>query len=247
MITNKIELQNIINQYYLGINESVKWVIKDKTLQIDFITPNKDLIGKVFYKEFNLEDCNLVIFDTKKLNNLLSIFPGDLIILVEKNHIIATKLKISNIHFDVVYTLADPILVGKVATVNTPEWDLTLELSQENIFNLIKAQNALTSDINHFVLKTGVDDLGIDYWDFVFGDPSNHSNKISYKIQGKHNKNFNLEIPFNSQIMRDVLLANKNFDSSKLYLSQKGLLKFEFENDKAKNEYYLVRKQDNLL
>jgi hypothetical protein len=48
---NKLVLQSIINKYYLGENESVKWKIKDKTLSIDFISPNKEVIGN-FKKKY---------------------------------------------------------------------------------------------------------------------------------------------------------------------------------------------------
>ena len=41
---NKLTLQSIINKYYLGENESVKWNIKDKILTINFMSPNKEVI-----------------------------------------------------------------------------------------------------------------------------------------------------------------------------------------------------------
>ena len=44
---NKITLQSLISKYYLGINESVKWSIKNNTLSIDFMSPTKDVIGNV--------------------------------------------------------------------------------------------------------------------------------------------------------------------------------------------------------
>ena len=44
---NKLTLQSIINKYYLGQNESVKWVIKNNSINIDFMTPSKDVIGIV--------------------------------------------------------------------------------------------------------------------------------------------------------------------------------------------------------
>ena len=44
---NKLILQSIITKYYLGENESVKWSTKDKNLSIDFVSPNKEVIGNV--------------------------------------------------------------------------------------------------------------------------------------------------------------------------------------------------------
>jgi hypothetical protein len=40
---NKILLQSIINKYYLGINETVKWKISNGQLEIRFMTPSCNL------------------------------------------------------------------------------------------------------------------------------------------------------------------------------------------------------------
>ena len=69
---NKLTVQSIIDKYYLGTNESVKWIIENNSLSIDFMTPTKDVIGKVTCKDFELEDSKLAIYDTKKLNSLIS-------------------------------------------------------------------------------------------------------------------------------------------------------------------------------
>ena len=76
---NKLILQSAINKYHLGLNGSVKWVIKDRKLSVDFMSPTKDVIGKVVCEDFPLEDSKLAIFDTKKLLNLVGICGGDLI------------------------------------------------------------------------------------------------------------------------------------------------------------------------
>ena len=68
---NKSVLQSVINKYHLGENESVKWNVKDNNVDIDFISPSKDVIGKVTATNFKLEDSKLAIFDTKKLLNLI--------------------------------------------------------------------------------------------------------------------------------------------------------------------------------
>ena len=54
-----------INKYYLGEVESVKWIVKDKTLTVDFMSITKEVIGKITHSSFSMEDCELSIFDTK--------------------------------------------------------------------------------------------------------------------------------------------------------------------------------------
>ena len=46
---NKLTLQSAINKYHLGEIESVKWTVKDNTLSVDFMSLNKEIIGKLTY------------------------------------------------------------------------------------------------------------------------------------------------------------------------------------------------------
>ena len=76
MIT-KNKLQSIISKYYLGGKvESVKWKVKDGKLDIDFMAPTKDMIGKVVFKGMPLEDSIIAISNTTQLNKLIGITNG---------------------------------------------------------------------------------------------------------------------------------------------------------------------------
>ncbi len=67
----KNTLQSIISKYYLnGLVESVKWEIKDKKLTIQFMSPEKDMLGKVEFKKIDLDNVNIAIFNTTQLNKL---------------------------------------------------------------------------------------------------------------------------------------------------------------------------------
>jgi hypothetical protein len=151
---NKILLQSILNKYHLGVNQSVKWVIKDNNLEIDFMSPTKDIIGKVLCSDFNLEDSEIAIYDTKKLSNLLSICQGDLLLELEKSHKIYTKFHISDASFNLTYALSDPLLMEKVGTVNIPQWVVEIPLEKEDIANLIKAKSALGETDNMLFTTT---------------------------------------------------------------------------------------------
>jgi hypothetical protein len=60
-MVHKLTLVSIINKYYLNVNESVKWIIDNKTLDIMFVTPSKDVIGKIKCENFDCGDGKLVI------------------------------------------------------------------------------------------------------------------------------------------------------------------------------------------
>jgi hypothetical protein len=240
---NKLVLMSNISKYHLGEVESVKWIVKDKTLNISFMSITKEVIGTITHSSFNMEDCELAIFDTKKLISLLSITQGDLLLDVEKHNNRPTKLHISDTSFNLTYALADPLLIGKVGTVNEPEWDATLELNSDDIDNLVKAKSAL-KDVNNMLISVETDEVDNLMCLFTFGDENGHNNKITYQIYGEIKPTTN-KIPFNSDMLRNILHANKDMESGTLYLNYNGLIKLKFTTQHTSCEYYLVRKEQN--
>lgn len=239
---SKSVIQSIINKYYLGLNESVKWEIEDNTLTIKFITPSKDVIGQVSCNDFELQNGSLAIYDTKKLQSLISICNGDLLLELEKIKDMNVKLKISDMNFNLNYALSDPLLIGKVGTVNIPEWVAEVDLSSEDVDNLIKAKSAL-AQIDNMLLTTTENLDGENIVEFVFGDENGHNNKITYQILGDIIEP-DLKIPYNSNLFKTILQANKDMEGGKLYLSSMGLMKLEFTSDNISSEYFIVRKTE---
>jgi hypothetical protein len=242
-MVNKLVLQSVINKYYLGENESVKWKINNKTLTIDFMSVSKEVIGKIIHSGFDVEDSELAIFDTKKLLNLIGITSGDLLFNLEKSRSIYTKMHFSDNAFNLTYALADPLLIGKVGAVTEPEWDAILPLEKEYVDNLVKAKSALAGI---GLLTVSVDkDLNDDNMCvFTFGDEQGHNNKITYQMYGTI-KQEKTELPFNSDIFKNILQANKDLEEGCIYLSYQGLMKLEFKTENTTSEYYMVRKEQS--
>ncbi len=239
---NKLTLQSIINKYYLGLNESVKWVIENNSISIDFMTPTKDVIGNVSCNDFQLEDSKLAIYDTKKLSSLVNICNGDLLLELEKNNAICTKLKISDLNFNLNYALSDPLLINKVGEVTIPEWVVELDLTSEDIDNIIRAKSAL-SQVDNMLITTTTNLDNENVVEFVFGDESGHNNKITYQVQGDI-KETNIKLPFNSDTFKTILQANKDMEGGKMYLSSMGLIQLEFSLDEITSKYFVVRKAE---
>ena len=227
----------------MGENESVKWKIKDKTLTIDFMSVNKEVIGKIVHQNFDVEDSELAIFDTKKFLNLLGITQGDLIFTLEKGKNVYTKLHFADSAFNLTYALADPLLIGKVGSVTEPEWDAVLPLEKEFVDNLVKAKNAL-SGVDSMTVLIDKDLNGDNMCVFTFGDEKGHNNKITYQMYGKI-KYEKVEIPFNSDMLRNILKENKDLEQGNIYLSYQGLMKLEFKSEDTLCEYYMVRKEES--
>jgi len=144
--------------------------------------------------------------------------------------------------FNLVYTLSDPLLIEKVGTVNEPEWDITLDLTEDDVKNLIKAKNALT-DIDNLIIQSAKNLDQENVLEFIFGDESDYNNKVIYQVKCDILNNIT-KIPFNSNVLKDILSSNKENESGKLYVSGKGLIKLVFSTEDLQSKYFMVRKTD---
>jgi hypothetical protein len=119
---NKLELQSVINKYFLnGMVESVKWNIEDNALTIDFQSPNKDMIGCVKHTNFPLENSEIAVYDTSKLNKLLGIASGEVVLELEKTQAVYTKLIISDSNYTLNFSLTDLLLIQDLGNVTDPK------------------------------------------------------------------------------------------------------------------------------
>lgn len=239
---SKSQLSSVISKYYLnGLNNQVKWRIKDNTLTI--YAGEAGRVCKVVANNFPLEDAELGIFDTNKLSKLLSITSGELMVSLEKMKAVYTKMHLQDTNYDLTYSLADVLILGKNVWYDDPEeWDVELILEKEDVDALIKAKNAL-GEVDSMLITTTTDLDGTPICEFIFGDNTGFSNKITYQVRNGEIKNHNIETPFNSDIFKDILNSNKDQEFCTLKLSQEGILKIDFESEEINSEYFVARNE----
>ena len=241
---HKLTLQSVISKYYLnGMIEAVKWTIKDETLNIKFMSPSRDMIGELEFKGLKLTDTELAIFNTTQLNKLIGITQGTLLLDVVKNGKVANRLNIQDNQYDLTYALADTLLIGKVGNVDEPSsYNIEATLNNEQITALIKAKSALP-DTNHIIIKDNTNFNGDSVLEFTLGDNGEYSNKITYSLPAAVNTPISL--PFDADILKEILSANKDADSGALNIFDGGLMKLHFSYENAlKVTYFVVRKQE---
>jgi hypothetical protein len=203
------------------------------------------MIGEIVHTSFDLEDSEIAIYNTSQLDKLLNITLGDIDLRLEKTGRIFSKLIIEDASYKLNYSLADLLLIQQPGKVNDPDnYIVESTLGSDAILAMIKAKNALQSDNVAFTISQNFD--GDQVLTMVFGDNSNHTNKIEYivpdtVITGDF-PNFN--IPFNSEMIRVILANNKDANQATMSLNIEGLLKLVFEGDNWKSTYYIVRKAD---
>ena len=241
----KVDLQGFISKYYLKMNEQVVWSFKDNVLSVNFTTPSKDVIGNVRCEDIGFEDIDLPIFNTKKVQSLVDLCEGEILMEVEKTNKIPTKLKISDEKFNTVYALADALLIPRVGSVNEPLYDVKLELTPEDVFNLVKARSAMSETAN-LIMSTTKDLDGAPVCEVILGEEGGHENKISYQLRGVINE-IGVKVPFDLDKFRDILNVNKNSDKGLIQLSSKGLMRLTFKTGKITSTYYMIRRAENVF
>jgi plasmid maintenance system antidote protein VapI len=242
----KLDLQSIINKYYLnGLNETVKWEIKDKTLTIKFTSPTREMIGEVSCDNFKLEDSAIGISNTTQLLKLIGITSSELLLSYVKNNKQFVKLIISDTQFTVDYALADILTIPKAGSYTGPdEFNLVTELTEEHITALIKAKSALPeSTIVIFQQSFSLDnDFQVE---LVFGGDIEYANKVSYCLTNfeQNNVSTDFRLGFSSELLKEILTVNRNSVKTKMSLNLEGLMKLEFlTSEGIKSTYYIVKK-----
>lgn len=246
---NKADLVSIISKYHLnGLNEAVKWEIKDKKLTIKFTTFNKTMIGTVAYDGIELEDSIIGISSTSQLNKLISITNGYLKLEYIKQHKLITKLIILDNQFTLNYALADTIIIPKAGEyIGDGVYNITADLDNESINAIVKAKSSL-ADSDTVVFKPFTNDDGDLQLEMQFGgngDNIKYSNKVSFYLPNIQTNNLpnNFKSHYNSDIVKEIMYCNKDVAGGKMSINLDGIMKLEFDNGNLKSEYYIVQKE----
>ena len=246
----KNTLKSIISKYYLGGKvESVKWVVENGNLSIDFMSPTKDMIGKLVAKNFPITtEGTLAIFNTSQLNRLLNVLSGDLMLDAEKTKAVLTKLNIQDAKASINYSLADPLMIQKVGEVNEDvEWQVNATLENEDFHTFVRAASAIQG--NEIVTLNPTEDIvGTPVLQFTFGERMEFSNKVEFHINAEFGENVRQDnkIPFSSEMLKEIFNANKTSDECHLSFVDDGLLRLIFtsQDEGIDTTYFVVRKAD---
>jgi len=240
---NKVELQSVINKYYLnGLIEGVKWDIKDNNLNVKFTAPTREMIGEISHDGFNLENSSFGINNTSQLLKLINITTGEVMLSFVKNNKIFSKLIIADQQFTVNYSLADILTIPKTGAYNgTQDFDIEANLDPEVITALIKAKSAL-AESSVVVVKPYRSLDGDPQLEFTFGGDIEYANKVHYYLNVTKNANTDFELAFNSDLIKEILTCNKDADEANVYINLEGLIKFKFKANNTTSTYYIVKK-----
>ena len=77
---------------------------------------------------------------------------------------------------------------------------------------------------------------------FIFGENSPHSNKVTYGVRGNVINNFDVDFRFDSELLKEILNANKKCEEGLIKFSTRGLLHYIFKEEGCSTDYYTTRK-----
>ena len=237
---NKKVISDIVSKYSLGNNiEKVKWVVTDDKFTINFINDSKNLVGYVEYrKDIGLKPGNYGIFNTSQLIKCLNILDGD--ILVDAT---TSKLNMADTNYDIKFNLAAPAVIPNVPDINeSDDWSVSFGISDEFITRFVKSKDAL-SDLDTVTVETRD---GFNGEELVFTVGTNITNTIEFTVENATiNESFEA-VPFDSNLLKEILKANRTYHSGEIRINKKGLLDAHLHHgDDLYTGYYLVRRQEN--
>ena len=138
MIQKRV-LSNFISKYHLnGLIEKVQWT-SDTDVKMGFVNDSKTLLGYVTLKDINFPKGKLGIFDTGKLNKMLNILDGELLIDIKKTNGIPAKLNLEDTNYSISCNLADPSVIPSLPQPTIPPTPASkFEITQEFINRFIR-------------------------------------------------------------------------------------------------------------
>ena len=237
----KSHIVNNIEKYYLnGLTKEVVWNIVDGKATIDFATETKDAIGKVIF-DMPLPDGSLAIYSTDALLRLINITSEEIQIELSKGPTgLIDKLKIQDNKFDLNYHLSDINSIPEVPKVAETDYDFNFKVNDEFITGFLKAHNALEK-VKDVTLNTSTTKQGENVVEIVLGERSQHSHKVKFTELAEFESQSDL-LPFSANVLREVLAANKGVEGT-IQVSNKGLMKLEFNSEDSMAKYFIVRQQ----
>jgi hypothetical protein len=241
-MTDKRIIDSFIDKYHLGGNiERIKWVSDNESLSAKFINDSQNLVGQITTKNFQFPVGEFGIYSTSTLSKLLGILENEVIFDVNKEGNTPSKFIISDTSMDVSFNLADPQVIPNTPAINKMEGNVEIELDEEFTTKFIKAKDAVGEEVFYISTRDGFTSKEV-----VFTIGNNNTNSVSFAIDiVEGGSDIELDnIPFNSDLVKEIFKHNKRFELGFVQINPKGLMTFAFKFGDLETNYYLVRNQN---
>jgi|TARA_B110000196_G_C21031091_1_gene607622 hypothetical protein len=222
--------------------KSAKWESSGTSLSTRVITGDKSVLGSVVWgRSKGIDPCNLGVYNTPQLLALLSVVGNDIDFKL-------TKMGETYVSVDLIdkkYGTISKYMLSDLSVIPTPpplknlpnEWDLDLKINKQFISTFISGNGAL-SENDTFTVIAQNDEVNI-----VIGFSNVGTNRVTIPVEVKIFKEIT-PVSFNANIFSNILQANRECESVDMKVSDKGLIKLNFDVDDFESEYYVVATQN---
>ena len=241
-MTDKRIIDSFIDKYHLGGNiERIKWVSDNESLSAKFINDSQNLVGQIKSKNFQFPIGEFGIYSTSTLSKLLNILENEVMFEIQKEGGTPSKFIIADTNMDIKFNLADPQVIPSVPAINKTEGIVEIELTEEFTTKFIKAKDAVGEEVFYISTQDGFTSKEVA---FTIGNKSTNSVSFSMEIE-EGGSDIELDnIPFNSDLVKEIFKHNKRFELGFIQINPKGLMTFAFKFGDLETNYYLVRNQN---
>ena len=241
-MTDKRIIDSFIDKYHLGGNiERIKWVSDNESLSAKFFNDSQNLVGQIKSKNFQFPIGEFGIYSTSTLSKLLNILENEVMFEIQKEGGTPSKFIIADTNMDIKFNLADPQVIPSVPAINKTEGNVEIELTEEFTTKFIKAKDAVGEEVFYISTQDGFTSKEVA---FTIGNKSTNSVSFSMEIE-EGGSDIELDnIPFNSDLVKEIFKHNKRFELGFIQINPKGLMTFAFKFGDLETNYYLVRNQN---
>lgn len=235
---DKRKLVDSIEKYYLnGLTEAVKFNIKNNVLTIPFSTTTRDVVGEITLP-IELPNAEFGIFETTPLLKLLNILDTNIEIQYQEKFGIVEKLLIEDNQYKMMFSASDISLIPKSPKAIDVNYQMTYIIEPDFVTRFVECKKALGSDIKTFVLEPQQTTAKI-----ILGDPSGYANKLEFEIPAITEGFPFTSLLFPSDVLKEILVANKNFDAAEMKVNKDGLMHLMFAEGDVVSQYFIMASQ----
>ena len=119
---------------------------------------------------------------------------------------------------------------------NTPDWNASINITNDFRTKFIKAKNALPESEN-FGIRCSDETV-----EMVINYSTINTNRIKFDVKSAGSTDMSI-ICFSSTLFKEILQANKDAESGKIEISSAGLAKVSFIGKTYESTYFLVQLQ----
>jgi predicted DNA binding CopG/RHH family protein len=232
---NKTKITRFIEKYFLGgLVENALWDVKNNVLTTRVDGDGTSFKAMVAMKDFDVEDCQLPVYDTDKLTKLFSVLESDVTLKVQKMDDTPIAVNAKDKDTTITFNLADKDIIPVSGPLKVePEWTGEFKMDTSAANKFINGCGALSDSVHFTFITTDSVQIVLNY------EKNRNVDKVSIPMTTISNDGVD-ELSFASQHLRNMLVANKDSESINIKVSNDGLMEVKCAGSDFQSTYYLL-------